>query len=382
MRFLPLLSALFSVVTAIVLPNPIGPYPVAMRVHSLTDSSRIDPYANNTSQHRRVLLSIFWPVDGTKSCSSETVSYMPPATAGVYGQLAGSIGLSNETFGAFELEFCRVGGIKGCKANAKNSRYPLVLFSPGGGNSRLLYSAIARSVASQGYVVVAVDHPYDADIVEFPDGTIITEADIPETDPALEMAAKVRSKDLSFVISQFQKPTSREAMIEGLPGTIDLDKIIAIGHSLGGASSAQAMLSDSRVLGGADLDGRFFNPVMSQGLDRPFMLLGRPKHRTEDTTWIQFWKHLRGPKIEMEVAGTLHGSFTDLPLLVGALDLPKEYQSAVESFVGTVDGVRMQQILAKTLSGFFTLILQGKSKPLLETVQHSAELSIVGSDLS
>lgn len=187
MKFL-VLSALASAVGALLLPNPDGPYPVAMRVQALTDNDRVDPYSNSTDK-RQVLLSVFWPIDKTKECSPEIVPYMPPATAQAYGQWAASNGLSNDTFAQFELEVCGIKAVKGCPV--KSSRYPLVLFSPGSGNSRLLYSAMAKSLDSYGYVVVTVDHPYDANIVEFPDGTIVLGADIPETDESLEKATLV-----------------------------------------------------------------------------------------------------------------------------------------------------------------------------------------------
>lgn len=45
------------------------------------------------------------------------------------------------------------------------------MFSPGLSASRLLYSAQARALASYGYIVITLDHPYDALFVEFPDGT-------------------------------------------------------------------------------------------------------------------------------------------------------------------------------------------------------------------
>lgn len=194
MKLILVLPALLSVVGAILLPNPDGPYPVAHRVHALTDTSRNDPYAPaNKTEQRRVLVSLFWPVDGTKSCKTETVPYMPPATAELYGMQASSMGLSNETYASFSMEYCKVAPIRGCSAKSQKSQYPLAVFSSGAGNSRLIYSATAKSLASYGYVVVLVDHTYDAAIVEFPNGDIVLAADIPETDPSLEEATKVRT---------------------------------------------------------------------------------------------------------------------------------------------------------------------------------------------
>lgn len=160
-----------------------------------------------------------------------------------------------------------------------------------------------------------------------------------------------------------------------------MTKVVALGHSLGGASAAETILNDKRVLGGIDLDGRLFNPVLSKGLDKPFMLLGRPNHRSEDKTWAQFYDNLRGSKAELQIAGTLHGSFTDTPLLITALDLPEEYKKPVESLVGTVEGKRMQSLLSKTVDGFFTYVFDGKTDALTKTIDGSKELSVVYSNV-
>lgn len=58
-------------------------------------------------------------------------------------------------------------------SSERNRKYPVVIVSPGHTVSRLLYSAQARALASHGYIVITVDHPYDPWIVEFPDGTEI-----------------------------------------------------------------------------------------------------------------------------------------------------------------------------------------------------------------
>lgn len=182
---------------------------------------------------------------------------------------------------------------------------------------------------------------------------------------------------MSFVISQFKDLNTRRSLTKGLPGSLDLKKIVAFGHSLGGAAAAQVMLLDKRVFGGMDLDGRLFDSVLSKGLDKPFGLLGRPDHRSQDPTWNKFWANLRGPKFQLEIKGTLHGSFTDLPLLVEALGLPKKYQKAVESLVGSVPGKKLQGLLSKVVSGFFTYVFDGKTGAFSRVVKDSKDVSVI-----
>lgn len=166
-------GTLLGIAQAVVVPSHPGPFSVTMQVQALTDHSRTDPL--NKTVSRQVLLSVFSPVsDGTK-CSSEIITYMPPATAASYGPLAQSAGLPANIFSSFQLELCKPSEAqhRSCRGGRKTPRFPLVLFSPGLAESRLLYGVTAKSIAAQGYVVVTIDHPYDAEVVEFPDGSVV-----------------------------------------------------------------------------------------------------------------------------------------------------------------------------------------------------------------
>lgn len=51
--------------------------------------------------------------------------------------------------------------------------WPTVIYWPGFSASKLLASAQAQSLAAQGNIVITVDHPYEATVVEFPDGEVV-----------------------------------------------------------------------------------------------------------------------------------------------------------------------------------------------------------------
>lgn len=56
---------------------------------------------------------------------------------------------------------------------------------------------------------------------------------------------------------------------------VDPSRIAMAGHSIGGASSIAAVLADSRVRAGIDIDGTTCAPIPDTGLSRPVLLLGR-----------------------------------------------------------------------------------------------------------
>lgn len=102
-----------------------------------------------------------------EDCTSTQFPYMPPQTTIEYGKYAADNGLPGNIFEGFELKFCQM-----CATFTRTSEmFPLVIFSPGLTASRLLYTAQARALASYGFLVVTVDHPYDATFVELSNGT-------------------------------------------------------------------------------------------------------------------------------------------------------------------------------------------------------------------
>lgn len=195
LHLLPIISA----AAAILLPAPNGRFPVSASVHSLTDESRMDPYAPANKRHKRkVLTSLYLPIQGKNTkISKRKLPYMTPAVAEDYGLFAEGMGLPNTTFASFEIETSslidRSPPCSGRHSSTKGShKVPLVLFSPGSGQSRLLYTTMAMSLASEGYAVLTIDHPYDAPVVEFPDGTIIRAVEISDEDTkALEELVQV-----------------------------------------------------------------------------------------------------------------------------------------------------------------------------------------------
>lgn len=175
---IPVLAAL---TTAVLVPPPSGPYSVVTNVHPLTDESRQDPYA--PEDKRRILVSTFFPVDSS-SCEDEdaVTPYLLPQTEAVYAELLKGFGLPAELLSGFEVGYCSPKEVPA--ENESTDGFPLVILSPGFTGSRLFYAVQARALASMGYAVVTLDHPYDSLIVEFPDGSIVTGPAVAENDTA------------------------------------------------------------------------------------------------------------------------------------------------------------------------------------------------------
>ncbi|MDA4891738.1 hypothetical protein PFZ55_33130 [Streptomyces sp. MS2A] len=158
------------------------------------------------------------------------------------------------------------------EAPAETGSFPVVVASPGASGSRWLMRSWAEEVASHGAVVIVVDHPYDSAYAELADGgeargeTRATGDDARDQSVA-DRAAAVRAADLRAVA---------DAMVAGdpLPALVAADptRLVAAGHSLGGAAAVEAARTDERFRGVVDIDGMPRSPQGSV-LARPAVFL-------------------------------------------------------------------------------------------------------------
>ena len=236
-----------------------------------------------------------------------------------------------------------------------------MLFSTGLGTTRFIYSYLAQAVASAGYIVVTIDHPYDADVVEFPGGRLVVAANLTEAEvEGIDIEA--RAGDASFVLDLLSSPAKAAEIIPLAKGQyLNATRAAFYGHSLGGATAAATMFNDSRIVGGLDMDGAIYGPVVQRGLDRPFVLFGRPNHEATDPTWDAFWPNLCGERFELALNGSQHGTFTDLPYVADLEGLRNQLPpGAVDSLLGTIDGKRAFEIVSQYVIRFMDHVLKDR----------------------
>jgi len=222
---------------------------------------------------------------------------------------------------------------------------------------------------------VTIDHTHDSSPVEFPGGRLETTA-IPEPTPqVVEQAVAVRVADTRFVLDTLialnagSNPDAEQRTLPaGLRGAMRLSSVGMFGHSLGGAAAAAAMFQDPRITAGVNLDGTMYGPVVNAGLDRPFMLIAAQDHgRDNDETWDKFWANMLGWRLNLQLTGSGHNSFTDFQVMVpqaaGVLHLPPD---AVQALVGTINPDRSIINQRAYLTAFFDLHLRGCHSHLLD----------------
>ncbi|CAO2650042.1 Nn.00g013340.m01.CDS01 [Neocucurbitaria sp. VM-36] len=339
--------------SSIVLLEGTGPYGVSYREYELVDSSRMDPF--NASHVRRIMVSQLDPVPKSK-CQFTKIPYFLPEVARAEDEVLSVYEYPTGTFSQFYLKVCTSTGHRdsGCE-----KEFPIALFSPGLNTTRLFYSAMAQEVASHGFTVFTIDHPYDTDVVVFPDGDVIfggrviKPGDANGSTASVEHALEVRAQDASFVLD-----------------TLGIhEQAVMFGQSFGGAATATAMLKDKRFRAGINIDGNMFGPVLTTPLGSPdhpqaFVLWGSDGHNSSsEPSWTTFWDTLaESPHVdykrEFNIINSSHGSSWDLNLLVDVADIRGNLSETAQLLIGPTFGPRVYEILGHYVSSLFSYALE------------------------
>jgi dienelactone hydrolase len=345
------------------LPEPTGPYPAGTASVWLTDTSRPDPWVPGVNA-RELMVSLWYPAVPSDGWRAE---YMTPAESGLQLTSRGITGLPPDTLSTVETN-----AVSDARPAGAQRSLPLVVLSPGFTNSRSTLTALAEDLASHGYVVAGIDHTYESHATAFPDGRVTTclARQAPRRDRKEEVAAG-RAADVCFVLDEL---TGAHPAWPGA-GLIDPSRIAMAGHSAGGAAAIAAMLADSRIRAGIDMDGSTAAPIPDEGLARPFLFLGKQSNYTPGSggavttqrdwklrrgaviTWERDWELLTGWKRWLVVAGAVHASFTDLALLAD--------QAGIDTGAG-LSGARSLDITRAYVRAFFDQHLRGRPQALLD----------------
>ncbi|KAF9773344.1 hypothetical protein IL306_008877 [Fusarium sp. DS 682] len=375
------LIAFFKVSQALLVPSPPGPYAVAVKPFELVDTNRIDTFAPKPNTKRRIMVSAYLPIDAQYGCKDEVVPYLPSLTARVYGKVAETLGLPQDIVKKFDMKNCNMSTVKPKRFHHPKKEYPVALFSPGYQGSRLVYGAMARSLASLGYIILTVDHTYEALVVEFPDGSAAHAAEFPDNMNSTYRQLEARTKDESFVISQLCNETIVDAVFGDFPGTFNPHKVALYGHSFGGSTAAVTCQRDHKAVGGVDLDGPMYGSVKEEGLEgTPFLLVGTNMTSDPVPGWNAFYKKIDAAKMEMVVNKTRHYAFTDVPLLLTEYKIPTGSQDKVDEIFGKLSGRKIEKATNDIMVGFLDLVFKRDAKKL-ESIGKKGSVKVLQSDL-
>ena len=351
------LALTLSVRSQLELPASTGPYTVGrIRIHWV-DTSRPEVLTEDPDDFRDVPALVWYPAE---EGSGVMASYFPDLAS-----------VSETLVQSGEVAWWQVSGLRFVRSESPLDAYPLkgqgtfpvVFLSPGNGTNIEFYSSLAGEIASHGYIVVGLNHPYDVPAVELSDGEIarynkdqwMLSAKAHQAYSAERI--KVRTADVLYGLEQLDEMNASGPF----SGIIDLDAVAVAGHSLGGITASEACKAEARFKACLNFDGiqrggPFSTDEAAVPPQQPFLFLTKeaqlPRKTLEQFESMpeSYW---------VVVHGASHQSFTDGPLLQPSflpgpnqadrlMSLIREY--ALAFFDHTLKG-QPGEVLSKSVSG-------------------------------
>ena len=344
-----------------------GTYAVGRRYMVWTDSSRRDP--TDSARARALPVWIWYPA--APAPASDLHPVLPPAwQARRIETLAPKLGPDVARAAASLPVHARADAplLDGA------SKFPVLLFAPGLGWLPSDYSVLLEDLASHGYVVVGLASPGFADVVRFDDGReVVRTLGIGEK---IGVDQGIVHADAAFVMHRLRAVVGDAR--DFLHDRVDVGRIGAFGHSLGGTTALLLAAHDSTVRAAVNVDGDPMGDVLAITPHQPILLLssesptiadappggsaermrlmGEGLERSElrrTNDWLRISANARAA-YRVRVLGTRHLNFEDAALASSWLTTPKDRWMRV----GPIDGARGLAVTAEAVRDFFDVTLR------------------------
>lgn len=277
------------------------------------------------------------------------------------------------------------------------ARLPLLVFSHGYGGMPSAHAALFEDLASHGYVIVSIVHPYESGAAALGDGRVVSFTDASgvlrqgyrdvigewgkedETMAAVTAASGEEEQrrllrgylstlkntdaalrrwvdDTALVLDKLST-LPRRSLAGRLIARLDTERVGVFGHSMGGVTAGQFCLEDQRCAAGLNLDGIPQYGAMIDGrLKRPFLMVysARPGRRGASDS---IYRRAASEYYRVDVEGTLHLDFTDMIFWQGPL--------RDRHALGSIAAPRAAAITRAVVRQYFDQTLKGQHSPLL-----------------
>jgi dienelactone hydrolase len=347
---------------------PTGPYAIGTCTFVLTDPVRKEIYSGK-DEARKFMLELWYPAiqpaPGTRPAPWMTeAKIVAPA-------LADYIKLPH--FFLDHLNLAKTDSYENIQPDGSAAPYPVLIFSHGWNGFRQQSTFLMQELASHGYIVAALEHPYGARLTVFPDGTLVPNnpAALPKNRPSDEYEAAARilvgqwTGDMAYALD-FLGQLNRSDPQGQFTNLLDLDKTGVFGHSTGGGATIQFCATDPRCKAGLTLDA-FTRPisleVLDNGTKQPFLYMFSELWPFERNTELfkRYYSHVDPANHVLTILGADHYDFSDLPALS-----PLAPQLGLK---GPINGRRVQQVIDAYVLAFFDRQFKGVSTSLFDGPQ-------------
>lgn len=345
---LGVLGLAFSIVLPMVLPvfrfpDPSGPYEIGTLTYHWVDADRPEVFTADPDDRRELMVQVWYPAKGDPS--SPRAPYIQDADA-VTSAFARLFDVPEFLLG--NLKYVTTNAIPSAPVADDESGYPVLIYLEGLGAFRQMNTFLVEELVSHGYVVVAIDQPYTATDVVFPDGRQAEGLPFDKTKPLARQSflpaeraptlngrtfqegiVPYLAQDVSFALDRLA--VFNQADPKGiLSGRLDLQHAGIFGPSGGGLVGGEACRLETRLRACLFLDAPMSTDVVRSGLQQPAMWITRDAdamrlERRKAGGWPEAEIHaeltsnravfesLPGDGYFVEVPGMFHSNYTDLP---------------------------------------------------------------------
>ncbi len=334
------------------IPQPTGKFSVGKVNFELIDDSRKEVFGKDNDKSRRFMVSAWYPAEATTEAPIRYTEY-PEQYMKAYKKM---FGIPESFFNHISLIMSH--SVSNAPIAKEISKYPTLLFSHGYGGFENQNTCLVEELASHGYIVFSLSHPFDSGVVIFPDKTEMYYEEtskltskqkregVKKTKTLHENNANAKTleekieilkmynfalyddlkernsldmwiKDTQFLLDQLFNSESSQIPIN-IRGHVDLKKIGAFGHSYGGTTAGEICLLDDRVGAGINMDGLQwdYGHVLEKFMGKPFMCMySEGGKKMNDVLYLQS----TAPCYSLTINGTEHMDYSDATLFFGAL---------------------------------------------------------------
>lgn len=333
------------------LMKPSGLYKIGTLSFDAVDMERIWLDKDNDYGGRKIRIQLWYPSDKVEGY--EPSPWLEEGTE-VADSISRLVGLPE--FLLRPTTMIKSNSYKGAPLSLTKEKYPIVIISHGLTGLRSLHTDLAEMLASNGYIVAAIDHTNVAAVTVFDDGeaaylnsqvlSLGADREVFLSDGYKIM--NVYSEDILFTIGILEKINLDQESMFG--GKLDLASIGLIGHSAGGGAGVLTAQRDKRIKAIVSFDP-WLEPLsskaISKGLNIPALFLRSEQWKTDpnNKNLIPLLKSSKGYRELYQINGTTHLDFTMI-YMYSPLSKPYGYS-------GKLDGSKNSLIRQDFVLNFF-----------------------------
>jgi predicted dienelactone hydrolase len=366
------------------LPPPTGKSPIGTTRWVVQDASRDETFA--PGRKREVEVIAWYPSAGAAGATAPYL-YNGMEEALSFARLAK---LGDAYNG---LQFVKTHAVLDAAPTAAPARFPVIVFSHGYTGLPSSHTALMEDLASHGWAVLHVVHPYESTAAKLGDGSVVLFTDeknamrpqivavMDEWGPeggTMEKVVNARDdveketllrgylatlKNTSAVVTRWVADVRvvldrlpRSGPGSALAARLDLSRLGAAGHSMGGVMAGQFCVEDRRCKAALNLDGiPQYGAMIDTPFPAPFLMVysGRPGRAGASDI---IYRRAASKYYRVDVKDTLHLDFSDMNYWGGPI--------AKRAF-GGLGAARAAEVTRRIVREFFGQEILKQPSPLL-----------------